>query len=176
MQRAMQDVLAELWPARADGLPFAGRDEALTLASIVDKETAAARERDMVAAVFVNRLRRGMRLQADPTVIYGLTEGAGRLGRQLTRRDWEHASDYNTYQVDGLPPGPIANPGRASIEAVLNPADVDYLYFVADGSGGHAFARTLDEHNRNVATWRKIKNGAQPRPQEPSPPKPQPAG
>jgi UPF0755 protein len=176
MQRAMQDVLAELWPARARGLPFAGRDEALTLASIVDKETGAAHERDMVAAVFVNRLRRGMRLQADPTVIYGLTEGEGRLGRELTRRDWEHASDYNTYQVDGLPPGPIANPGRASIEAVLNPAEVDYLYFVADGSGGHAFARTLDEHNRNVATWRKIKNGAQPRPQEPSPPKPQPAG
>jgi UPF0755 protein len=176
MQRAMQDALAELWPERARRLPFTTREEALTLASIVDKETAAADERDMVAAVFVNRLRRGMRLQADPTVIYGLTEGEGRLGRELTRRDWEHDSDYNTYRIAGLPPGPIANPGRAAIEAVLNPADVDYLYFVADGSGGHAFARTLDEHNRNVATWRRIRSGEAPRPQEPSPPKPDPAG
>ena len=176
MQRAMQETLAELWPRRARQLPFTTREEALTLASIVDKETAAEGEREKVAAVFVNRLREGMRLQADPTVIYGLTEGEGRLGRELTRRDWEHESAYNTYRVTGLPPGPIANPGRASIEAVLNPADVDYLYFVADGSGGHAFARTLDEHNRNVATWRKIKNGDLPRPQEPSPPKPDPAG
>jgi UPF0755 protein len=117
-----------------------------------------------------------MRLQADPTVIYGLTAGEGPLGRSLTRRDWQDDSDYNTYRIDGLPPGPIANPGRAAIEAVLNPAAVDYLYFVADGSGGHAFARTLDEHNRNVALWRKIKNGEHPRPLEPSPPKPQPAG
>jgi UPF0755 protein len=175
MQRAMDDLLAELWPGRAADLPFAGRKEALTLASIVDKETATAAERPLVAAVFVNRLRRGMRLQADPTVIYGLTAGEGRLGRSLTRHDWEDDSAYNTYRIDGLPPGPIANPGRASIEAVLNPADVDYLYFVADGSGGHAFARTLAEHNRNVATWRRIKNGEQPRPVEPPPPKPQPA-
>jgi UPF0755 protein len=176
MQRAMQAALDELWPKRARGLPFRAREEALTLASIVDKETSATDERDMVAAVFVNRLRRGMRLQADPTVIYGLTEGTGRLGRELTRRDWEDESDYNTYRILGLPPGPIANPGRAAIEAVLRPADVDYLYFVADGTGGHAFARTLDEHNRNVATWRKIRAGEIPRPQEPSPPKPDPAG
>jgi UPF0755 protein len=176
MQRAMDDVLAELWPRRAEDLPLDGRAEALTLASIVDKETASAAERAKVAAVFVNRLRRGMRLQADPTVIYGLTAGEGPLGRSLTRRDWADDSDYNTYRIDGLPPGPIANPGRAAIEAVLNPAAVDYLYFVADGSGGHAFARTLDEHNRNVALWRKIKNGEHPRPLEPSPPKPQPAG
>jgi UPF0755 protein len=176
MQRAMDDVLAELWTRRAADLPLAGRAEALTLASIVDKETGSAAERAKVAAVFVNRLRRGMRLQADPTVIYGLTAGEGPLGRSLTRRDWEDDSDYNTYQIDGLPPGPIANPGRAAIEAVLNPAAVDYLYFVADGSGGHAFARTLDEHNRNVALWRKIKNGEHPRPLDPSPPKPQPAG
>jgi UPF0755 protein len=176
MQRSMQTVLDELWPQRARGLPFRSREEALTLASIVDKETSAPDERDMVAAVFVNRLRQGMRLQADPTVIYALTEGTGRLGRELTRRDWEHDSDYNTYRIVGLPPGPIANPGRAAIEAVLSPADVDYLYFVADGTGGHAFARTLDEHNRNVATWRRIRSGEAPRPQEPSPPKPDPAG
>jgi UPF0755 protein len=176
MQRAMQTALAELWPERVQGLPFAAREEALTLASIVDKETAAVGELEMVAAVFVNRLRQGMRLQADPTVIYGLTEGEGPLGRELTRRDWEHESDYNTYRIAGLPPGPIANPGRAAIEAVLRPADVDYLYFVADGSGGHAFARTLAEHNRNVAHWRRIRAGEAPRPQEPSPPKPDPAG
>jgi len=176
MQRAMQSALAELGPRRTPDLPFAGREEALTLASIVDKETAAADELEMVAAVFVNRLRRGMRLQADPTVIYGLTEGEGPLGRELTRRDWEHESDYNTYLIAGLPPGPIANPGRAAIEAVLRPAEVDYLYFVADGTGGHAFARTLDEHNRNVANWRRIRSGEAPRPQEPSPPKPDPAG
>jgi UPF0755 protein len=112
--------------------------------------------------VFINRLRRGMRLQADPTVIYGLTAGNGQLGRELNRRDWEHDSAYNTYLIEGLPPSPIGNPGRASIEAVLNPAPVDYLYFVADGSGGHAFARTLEEHNRNVAKWRKLKSGARP--------------
>jgi UPF0755 protein len=111
-----------------------------------------------------------MRLQADPTVIYGLTEGEGRLGRALTRQDWTDGSAYNTYQIAGLPPGPIGNPGRASIEAVLNPAAVDYLYFVASGNGGHAFARTLAEHNRNVAAWRKLQSGeATP---EPPPAKP----
>ena len=162
--------------SRAPNLPFRTRKEALTLASIVDKETGVADERDKVAAVFINRLRRGMRLQADPTVIYGLTEGDGALGRELNRRDWEHGSVYNTYQIDGLPPGPIGNPGRASIEAVLRPADVDYLYFVADGSGGHAFARTLAEHNRNVAQWRKVKNGERPPPVAPAPPKPETAG
>jgi UPF0755 protein len=161
MEDAMRKTLDELWLQRAEGLPFRTRREALILASIVDKETGVAGERDKVAAVFINRLRRGMRLQADPTVIYGLTEGDGALGRELNRRDWEHDSAYNTYQIDGLPPGPIGNPGRASIEAVLRPANVDYLYFVADGSGGHAFARTLAEHNRNVAQWRKLKNGEQ---------------
>ena len=175
MQAAMQKALDELWPHRAERLPFRTRKEAVILASIVDKETGIAAERDKVAAVFVNRLRRGMRLQADPTVIYGLTEGDGELGRELSRRDWEHASAYNTYQIDGLPPGPIGNPGRASIAAVLNPAAVDYLYFVADGSGGHAFARTLDEHNRNVAQWRRIKNGERPQSVPPAPPKPESA-
>ncbi len=173
MQRGMQDALAELWPQRARGLPITRREDAVTLASIVDKETGQADERRKVAAVFINRLRRGMRLQADPTVIYGLTEGEGRLGRALTRNDWADGSAYNTYQIDGLPPGPIANPGRASIEAVLNPAPVDYLYFVANGKGGHAFARTLAEHNQNVAAWRKMEAGdAVP---EPPPPKPKPA-
>jgi UPF0755 protein len=176
MEDAMRRTLDELWPQRAEGLPFRTRHDALILASIVDKETGVADERDKVAAVFINRLRRGMRLQADPTVIYGLTEGDGALGRELSRRDWEHGSAYNTYQIDGLPPGPIGNPGRASIEAVLRPAKVDYLYFVANGSGGHAFARTLAEHNRNVAQWRKLKNGERPPPLAPTPPKPETAG
>jgi UPF0755 protein len=172
MEEAMRKTLDELWPQRAEGLPLRTRREALILASIVDKETGVADERDEVAAVFLNRLRRGMRLQADPTVIYGLTEGDGALGRELNRRDWEHDSAYNTYQIEGLPPGPIGNPGRASIEAVLRPADVDYLYFVADGSGGHAFARTLAEHNRNVAQWRRVKNGGRSPALAPAPAKP----
>jgi UPF0755 protein len=175
MQDAMRATLDELWPQRAQDLPFRTRREALILASIVDKETGIADERHKVAAVFVNRLRRGMRLQADPTVIYGLTEGERQLGRELSRRDLEHDSAYNTYLIEGLPAGPIGNPGRASIEAVLNPAAVDYLYFVADGSGGHAFARTLEEHNRNVARWRKVKNGERPQSVVP-PPKPESAG
>ena len=176
MRLGMQDLLDQLWPERAPGLPLVRREDAVTLASIVDKETAQADERRKVAAVFINRLRRGMRLQADPTVIYGLTEGEGPLGRALTRQDWADGSAYNTYQIEGLPPGPIANPGRASIAAVLDPADVDYLYFVANGKGGHAFARTLAEHNRNVAAWRRLQAGdATP---EPPPPKPEakPAG
>jgi UPF0755 protein len=176
MEDAMRETMDELWSQRAEGLPFRTRREALILASIVDKETGVADERDKVAAVFINRLRRGMRLQADPTVIYGLTEGDGALGRELSRRDWEHGSAYNTYQIDGLPPGPIGNPGRASIEAVLRPAEVDYLYFVANGSGGHAFARTLAEHNRNVAQWRKLKNGERPPSLAPNPAKPETAG
>jgi UPF0755 protein len=176
MRRAMEETLAELWARRADDLPIETVEEALVLASIVDKETALDRERGKVAGVFINRLRQGMRLQSDPTVIYGLTNGEGALGRELTRRDWRHDSAHNTYQIDGLPPTPIANPGRAALEAVLNPAEVEYLYFVADGSGGHAFARTLDEHNRNVANWRRIRSGEIPRPVNPSPAKPDPTG
>jgi UPF0755 protein len=175
MRQAMDETITELWPQRAPGLPFSSPDDALVLASIVGEETAVAGELSEVASVFVNRLERGMRLQSDPTVIYGLTGGDGPLERELTRKDWEHDSRYNTYQIHGLPPTPIANPGRATIAAVLAPAETDYLYFVADGSGGHAFARTLDEHNRNVVTWRRIKNGIQPRPVAPSPPKPEPA-
>ena len=176
MRRSMDEVLERLWAARAPDLPLSSHEEALILASIVDKETSVPEERRKVAAVFINRLRQGMRLQSDPTVIYGLTNGDGRLGRELTRHDWTHASEFNTYQIAGLPPAPIANPGREAIAAVLDPADVDYLYFVADGSGGHAFARTLAEHNRNVATWRRIRDGEQPGPVAPSPLKPEPAG
>ena len=176
MQHGMRRLLDELWPARAEALPLTDRQQALILASIVDKETGVAGERGAVAAVFYNRLRHGMRLQSDPTVIYGLTQGNGPLDRELTRADWLHDSPYNTYLIEGLPPGPIGNPGRAALEAVLNPDDVDYLYFVADGSGGHAFGRTLDEHNRNVARWRQIKNGRQSGPETPSPVKPDPAG
>ncbi|WP_366556228.1 endolytic transglycosylase MltG [Aquibaculum sediminis] len=159
MQSAMSETLERLWEERAEGLPVARPEEAVTLASIVEKETGIADERPLVASVFVNRLNRGMRLQSDPTVIYALTKGEEPLGRALTRADWQVEDPYNTYQIDGLPPGPIANPGRAAIAAVLDPLDSDYFYFVADGSGGHAFARTLDEHNRNVANWRRIRDG-----------------
>jgi UPF0755 protein len=155
MQSDMQAALAELWPKRAEGLPIQTPEEAVILASIVEKETAVAAERPLVASVFVNRLNRGMRLQSDPTVVYGLTLGKAPLGRQLIFRDLDTPTPYNTYTNGGLPPGPIANPGRAALEAVLNPADTRYLYFVADGSGGHAFAKTLEEHNKNVAKWRK---------------------
>jgi UPF0755 protein len=157
MQAAQDEVLAELWPTRSDDLPFDTRREAVILASIVEKETGVAEERPLVASVFINRLRKEMRLQSDPTVVYGLTDGEGPLGRALTRADLEIATPYNTYLIDGLPPGPIANPGRASLAAVLSPAESEYLYFVADGSGGHAFAKTLTQHNRNVANWRKIR-------------------
>ena len=157
MGRARDQLLSELWPGRAPNLPVATPQEAVVLASMVEKETGVAGERPRVASVFVNRLRKGMRLQSDPTVVYGLTGGKGPLGRALTRKDLQAPSPYNTYLNPGLPPGPIANPGRASLEAVLNPAQTAFLYFVADGSGGHAFAKTLAEHNRNVAKWRKFK-------------------
>ncbi len=156
MRGALEQTLAEAWKKRADGLPFDDPRQALTLASIVEKETGVAAERARVAGVFLNRLEAGMKLQSDPTVIFALTDGAGELGRALTRADWKVESPYNTYHVAGLPPGPIANPGRASIEAVLHPERHDFLYFVADGTGGHVFAKTLAEHNRNVARWREV--------------------
>ncbi len=165
MKEAMDKTVAELWPNRAPGLPVNTEQEALTLASIVEKETGVAAERAKVAGVFINRLRRGIPLQSDPTVIYGITKGEiqnagqGPLGRRLLTKDLETESPYNTYLHPGLPPGPIANPGRASIEAVLHPEEHDYIYFVADGTGGHVFARTLAEHNSNVARWRKIRAG-----------------
>ena len=149
-------ILAAAWETRVPGLPLASAEEALILASIVEKETGVADERRLVASVFLNRLRVPMRLQTDPTVIYGITLGQGVLGRGLRRSELAAATPYNTYQIDGLPPTPIANPGQASIEAVLNPETSPYLYFVADGSGGHAFAATLAEHNANVARWRQI--------------------
>jgi len=126
------------------------------MASIVEKETGVAAERPQVASVFVNRLEQGMRLETDPTVIYGITNGQGVLDRGLRRSELNTTTPYNTYRIDGMPPTPIANPGRAAINAALNPAQTDFIFFVADGTGGHAFARTLDEHNRNVARWREI--------------------
>jgi UPF0755 protein len=156
MVAQQEEILAAAWAARAPELPLASAEELLTLASIVEKETGVAEERRQVASVFVNRMRRGMRLQTDPTVIYGITNGEGTLGRGLRASDLAAATPFNTYVIAGLPPTPIANPGRAAIEAAANPDATDYIYFVADGSGGHAFARTLEEHNRNVAAWRRI--------------------
>lgn len=156
MQRDQNAVLAELWEKRVPDLPIHSVEEAMILASIVEKETGLAEERPHVAGVFINRLRRGMRLQSDPTIIYGITH-KGFLDRGLRRSEIADANNpYNTYQIDGLPPTPIAHPGRASLEAVLNPMETDDLYFVADGTGGHAFASTLAEHERNVANWRRI--------------------
>ena len=158
MTQSMSQLLDELWLQRAPGLPIDTPQEALILASIVEKETGVAEERPRIAAVFLNRLKKGMRLQSDPTVAYALSHDAGNGSAKapLTRNDLQFDHPYNTYRHDGLPPGPIANPGRAALEAVLNPLQTDEYYFVADGSGGHAFARSLAEHNRNVARWRAI--------------------
>jgi UPF0755 protein len=161
MRQSMDEALAELWQARQENLPLQSPEEALTLASIIEKETGVDSERALVASVFVNRLRKGMPLQSDPTVVYGITEGTAPLGRALTRKDLAQPTAYNTYQIAGLPPGPIANPGRAALEAAMQPAESDYFYFVAAADGGHAFAKTLAEHNANVAKWRKHLRGLQ---------------
>ncbi len=155
MMDARDELLATLWARRQPGLPFSTPMEAVTLASIVEKETGKASERPRVAAVFINRLRSGMRLQSDPTIIYGITGGRP-LGRGIRASELAQATPYNTYQIDGLPPTPIANPGRAAIAAVLDPPKTDELYFVADGTGGHVFASTLEQHNANVARWRNV--------------------
>ncbi len=128
----------------------------VTLASIVEKETGKTEERPRVAGVFINRLDKHMRLDSDPTIVYGLAQGKGTLGRSITRADLNQSTPYNTYIIDGLPPGPICNPGKAALEAVAKPARSKDLYFVADGTGGHAFAETLDQHQKNVARWRQI--------------------
>jgi UPF0755 protein len=159
MQDAQRRILEQAWQERAEGLPLETPEEALILASIIEKETGNAQERFDVASVFVNRLRQGIRLQTDPTVIYGITQGQGVLGRGLRRSELDRETPWNTYRINGLPPTPIANPGRAAIEAALNPASTDYIYFVAktlDPADGHNFAVTLDEHNSNVAAYRRL--------------------
>jgi UPF0755 protein len=157
MQKARAQLLAEIWGKRIAGLPLKSPEELATLASIVEKETGKADERPRVAAVFINRLKKGMRLQSDPTIIYGLFGSAGKPDdRPILRSDLDKPTPYNTYLIDGLPPGPIANPGRASLEAVANPSRTDDLFFVADGTGGHAFAVTLAEHEENVKRWRVV--------------------
>lgn len=181
MKEAMEKTLDEAWRKRAAGLPYASKRDALIMASIIEKETSVSAERTKVAAVYINRLRLRMKLESDPTTIYGVTGGKGMQGRELTRADLQSSSPYNTYVVAGLPPGPICNPGRASILAAVAPAIRERsLYFVADGQGGHTFANTLYEHNRNVARWREIQRQRQeqppsnPPPTAPTPPLPRP--
>ncbi|MHC2335061.1 endolytic transglycosylase MltG [Bradyrhizobium sp. USDA 4454] len=154
LQQAQKRVLAEIWERRNTDTPLKSPDQLVTLASIVEKETGRADERSRVAAVFVNRLRQRMKLQSDPTIIYGLVGGKGTLGRPIKRSEITQPSPYNTYVIEGLPPGPIANPGRASLEATANPARTRDLFFVADGTGGHAFTETYDQHAKNVAKLR----------------------
>ncbi|MGH6782989.1 MAG: endolytic transglycosylase MltG [Sphingomonadaceae bacterium] len=156
MQGAMEKTLTELWATRKPGIAVSTPQEAVTLAAIVEKETGVPSERRRVASVYSNRLKRGMRLQADPTVIYPITRGKP-LGRRILRSELHAMNGYNTYAMAGLPAGPIANPGRASIAAVLDPEQTGYLYFVADGKGGHVFAQTLDQHNANVSKWYAIR-------------------
>ena len=156
MEDSQKVILADAWATRADGLPYETPEEALIMASIVEKETGVPEERKQVASVFLNRIAQGMKLQTDPTVIYGLTKGEGALGRGLRQSELRRETPYNTYVIDGLPPTPIANPGRLSIEAALNPDATPFIFFVADGSGGHAFAVSLEEHNKNVAKWRAL--------------------
>src|SRR5260370_38555940 len=161
MQQAQKRVLAEIWERRSPDLPIKTAEQLVTLASIVEKETGKADERSRVAAVFVNRLRQKIKLQSDPTIIYGLVGGKGTLGRPIKRSEIQQPSPYNTYVVDGLPPGPIANPGRASLEAAANPARTRDLFFVADGTGGHAFTETYDQHQKNVAKLRTMEKQIQ---------------
>lgn len=173
MQQAQKRVLAEIWERRNPDVPVKTPEQLVTLASIVEKETGKADERSRVAAVFVNRIRQKMKLQSDPTIIYGLVGGQGTLGRPIKRSEIQQPSPYNTYVVDGLPPGPIANPGRASLEATANPARTRDLFFVADGTGGHSFTETYDQHQKNVARLRaqekQIQNDTVEPPDDPQP-------
>ncbi len=151
MKSLMDKAAADMWPQRDPSLPYKDWNEAVTMASIVERETGVAAERPRVAGVFVNRLRLGMPMQSDPTTIYALSGGTGVLGRELTRADWKVPHAYNTYTIPALPPGPIAHPGKASLQAALHPETNDFLFFVTNGTGGHAFAKTLDQHDRNVS-------------------------
>jgi UPF0755 protein len=163
MAKAQTRFVDEIWKARAPDLPIRSPGEMVTLASIVEKETGKPDERPKVAGVFVNRLTKHMRLESDPTIVYGLVFGKGTLGRPITRSDVNQPTPYNTYQIDGLPPGPISNPGKAALEAVANPAKGKDLYFVADGTGGHVFAESFEQHQKNVARWRQIEKDAKDR-------------
>lgn len=156
MIAAQRKLIDDVWARKPADSILKSKEEMVTLASIVEKETAKPEERPRVAAVFINRLKAGMRLQSDPTIIYGIAAGKGRLDRPITQADIESETPYNTYRINGLPPGPIASPGKDAMEAVINPAPVNDLYFVADGTGGHVFAATLEEHNANVKKWRAI--------------------
>jgi UPF0755 protein len=173
LQQAQKRVLAEIWERRASDVPVKTSDQLVTLASIIEKETGKADERSRVAAVFANRLKQKMKLQSDPTIIYGLVGGKGTLGRPIKRSEIMQASPYNTYVIEGLPPGPIANPGRASLEAAANPARTRDLFFVADGNGGHSFTETYEQHQKNVARLRtmekQIQNDAVEPMEEPAP-------
>lgn len=168
MQDDQKHAVSQIWSRRASGLPLRSPYEFITLASIVEKETGKADERPRVASVFLNRLKKGMRLQSDPTIVYGIAGGKGSLGRGLTRSEVDKPTPYNTYLIDGLPPGPIANPGRAALEAVANPSRTQDLYFVADGTGGHVFSETIDQHNRNVQRWRQIEKDIKDKQEQPS--------
>ncbi len=161
MKAKQREVLNQIWLRRSADVPVRTPAELVTLASIVEKETGRADERPRVAAVFINRLNKRMRLQSDPTIVYGLVGGRGTLGRGILRSEIDRPTPYNTYAIEGLPPGPIANPGKAALEAVANPSRTRDLYFVADGTGGHAFAETLDAHQRNVARWRAVEKSRQ---------------
>ena len=175
MQQAQKRALAEIWERRSPDLPIKSPEQLVTLASIVEKETGKPDERSRVAAVFVNRLRQKIKLQSDPTIIYGLVGGKGTLGRPIKRSEIQQPSPYNTYVVEGLPPGPIANPGRASLEAAANPARTRDLFFVADGTGGHAFSDTYDQHQKNVAKLRAMEKQIQNDTVEPADDPPPPA-
>lgn len=179
MQQTQKRILAEIWERRNPDVPIKSPEQLIVLASIVEKETGKADERSRVAAVFVNRLRQKIKLQSDPTIIYGLVGGKGTLGRPIKRSEIQQPSPYNTYVIEGLPPGPIANPGRASLEAAANPARTRDLFFVADGTGGHAFTETYDQHQKNVAKLRTLEKQIQNDTVEPAddaPPPPAAAG